>query len=179
MTFRLPRTELNLALNCINAKDKRAYLVCVYVYKEGYISATNGKIAYLSRKIHDLTLSEDVAFFMEKKPATSIQYIDIHPDELVARTYDKADKLKDILPIQMVEPKRVDYKKFVDTHVPSENATASMNPEVMKILTQLDSESVTIAVGAEQTPSIIKAEEGMLLLMPQQYTEIDLPELIR
>lgn len=179
MTFRLPRTELNIALNCINSKDKRPYLVCVYVFKEGYISATDGKIAYLSNKIEGLNLSEDIAFYMEKKPAAAIDYIDVHTDELVARTYDKSGNLKDILPINIVESKRVDYKTFVGRHVPSQNAAASMNPQVLKVLSQLNSESVNISVGANGTPSIIRAEEGMLLLMPQNYTEIDLPEMIR
>lgn len=179
MVFRLPRRELNLALHCIDAKDKREYLVCVYVFKEGYISATNGKVAYLSNKIEGLKLKEDVAFFMDKKPATSIKYIDIHTDELIARLYDKSDKLALLHPINIVESKRVDYKNFVNLHVPSENSTASIDPSIMKILSQLESESITFSVGESRTPSIIRAEEGMMLLMPQELTEIELPELVR
>lgn len=179
MVFQLPRTELNIAMHCIDPKDKRSYLVCVYVFKEGYISATNGKIAYLSHKIKGLELKEDIAFFMKKKPSTSIKHIDIHVDELVARTYDKSDKLTDILPIDIVESKRVDYKKFVGNHVPSPTSTASINPAVLKVLAQLESESVVFSVGETDTPSIIKSKEGMLLIMPQELTDEDLPELIR
>lgn len=179
MVFRLPRTELNIAMNCIDAKDKREYLVCVYVFKEGYISATNGRVAYLSHQINDLSLKEDIAFFMKKKPSTSIQYIDIHPDELVARTYNKTGELVDILPITIIQGKRVDYKRFVDLHVPSPNASASINPEILKVLSQFTSESVTFTVGDINTPSIIKSEEGMMLLMAQEYTDLELPDLIR
>jgi hypothetical protein len=179
MVFRLPRTELNIALNCIDSKDKRPYLVCVYVFKEGHISATNGKIAYLSHKIEGLDIKEDIAFFMEKKPAGTITYIDVHVDELVARTYNKADKLIEILPISIVESKRVDYPRFVANHVPSPTSSASINPQVLKILSQFTTETVTLTVGEVNTPSIIKSEEGMILLMPQEYTDMELPELVR
>ena len=190
MQFSIPRTELFLAQNVVNQKTERHYIRCVYIRKEGYITATDGRIVYVSRKVVDptsdpenpkmLSLPEDVAFLpaKNKKPAAKAVRIDVDTDAKTMTCFDTNGAIMEIIPIEVVDGKRIDYKAFVAKHVPAENASASINPQLLKVLGQLESSSVNFTVGAEGTPSLIKAQEGMFLINPQAYTEVELPKLL-
>lgn len=187
MRFSIPRTELFVAQHCFDPSDERHYIRCVYFFKEGYVSATNGRIAYLSRQLTDpssesgqaLSLDHDVAFIpaKNKKPSASTKRIEIDTDESVMRFYDKNELLTEIIPIQIVEGKRIDYKAFIARHRPAANASASINPELLNILSHLDSTCVNFTVGDEGCPSLIKAQEGVFLINPMAFTDIELPKL--
>lgn len=180
MKFNVPQIEMTIAQQCVNKDNPREFLRGVYVFKEGYLAATDSRIAYFSRKIEGLQLENDVCFLPVKNKSipSSAFRVEIDTDALQMNIYNKSNQLDTIVPIEIVESKRIDYKGFVQRHKPSPSAISSFNPKLLQIMSKFVSDSVTFISGAEGTPSLVKAPEGVLLINPQDLTEIALPEML-
>ena len=54
-----------------------------------------------------------------------------------------------------------------------------IDPKLLKLLSLFESNNVNFIVGDTTSPSLIKASEGMLLMNPLEYTDVELPNIVK
>ncbi len=178
--MRIKVNVMKLLKGSQGSKDAREWMHCLHIYKEGYAATTNGHLAFLTEKLEGKPISKDMVIKVNWTSFAGVDYYGIDEERKQLVGMNKDNVAVQFIPYNELESKPFDVKRVFDNHKPTTTGRACFDPSYLSVMSNFGKgKTVLFEMGEVGTPSLIKGEIGTYLLMPQTYSDRNLPKIIK
>lgn len=178
----IPKGIMKILLDTMDKKHVQPNCKSIHVFSSGYLSATDGHVAFVSNKLNmeDTNVKEDIMISVGTVGMTGVDYFVLDTQNNCLVCYDKENQMISMIPYTKEPHKPFEFKHIYNKHVPNTSGSITFDPKYMKRLATVfpDNSDVYLKVGQEGTPSIAIGDQGALIIMPKHEHPRELPPIL-